>query len=119
MAVKPCLGAGVVLAATEAEDLPACRGQHTALDQLTDAAARLEGGIQCQPRLRPEQALFNLGIDFGLDVLVLDIEETLHEGAVVAQHPIQYAEGVHTHPIPLEGDQPANADLDREATHPG
>lgn len=69
--------------------------QDLATDQLADGSAGLEGRVQCEPGLRPQETVGNLLLDLGADLVVLDLQEALDEIFVVAQDLIEDTERVH------------------------
>ncbi len=99
---------GVCLMAVQAERLalaralvlgppedPAALGvQLPAVDQLIDPGAGLEGGVELEPRLGPQQPLLELLFHILLDPLVTDRQEALGVGAVVRDQAVAQGEDV-------------------------
>lgn len=98
MAVKRDLATSAVALSSRPENPLGLRVQDTVGDELGHRTTGLEGRVQREPRLRPQQAVLDLHLDLASDVLVTDVQEPGHKGLIVPQHLLQHTERVHTSP---------------------
>jgi len=76
MAMQPDRPAEVVGVVLGPEDAAAVCVEHAGVAELVDGPARLEGGIELEERLRPEQAAIHLFVHAGGHPRVGDPHET-------------------------------------------
>jgi len=75
-------------------------------DQVVDAIAELEGGVDLEERPRPQVTTPQLALDQRGDVRVADVQKAANVGLVVIQDLISQGEDVHEDGIlpPRPGD---------------
>ncbi len=83
------------------EDLRTPRVQHAALDEFVDPASRLEGGIQLDEGLGPEQPFVEEPVDVLADAPVPDRDEAADVGRVVGDEVVPVLEDSHSHLLGL------------------
>src|SRR5207249_2033707 len=69
--------------------------QDTLVDELTDLRARLEGGVEGDPRLWPEQPAHKVLLHTARDSLVANVDEAADVLGVVIDQPVAQVEDVH------------------------
>src|SRR6266508_5678 len=85
-------------AALDSKDPPAPLVQDTGVDEFVDGAARLEAGVEGEPRVRPSQPTRELLIDIGADALVANLQKAPGKRLVVFDEPITNVEDVQASP---------------------
>jgi hypothetical protein len=78
-----------------AEDLAAALVQDACVDKLIDRPAGLEGGVQLNDRIRPEEPGRELLLHARADLLVPNHHEAPREIRVVVDQPLPQTEDVH------------------------
>jgi hypothetical protein len=77
VAVQPKqLAVGLLWGLAASEDLPAAFVEQVFADEVVDRPARLEGGVELDDRVRPEEAGLELLIHALADLLVANDDET-------------------------------------------
>jgi hypothetical protein len=94
------LTVGTLGALVAAEDLAAGLVQNAFVDEPIDCSTGLEGGVQLNDRIRPEESGRELLLHAGADALVANHDEAPREVRVVLDEAVSQVKDVHLVPAP-------------------